>query len=423
MADHPTQTIGDPAAADQEHRVFIARQPIVDRAGRVFGYELLYRQRETDSACNRQGTLVSAEVLTHALLGLGLDTLTAGRPAFLNFSTDLLLSGVGTLLPPAGTVIELLEGVHVTAEVVAACRELHAAGFSLALDDFEEGSAAEALLPFAKFVKVDVLQTSPLGLSRIAQRFVPRGIRLIAEKVETQEAVARAAAMGYQLFQGFHFCRPTTMSGGAVTPGRLAQVQLLAALTDRDMSIDRLEAIVSRDVALTYRVLRCVSSAAFGQSRQIQSIRQALVLLGVDHIRKWALVWSLAALNAGGVPEILTVALVRARCTELLGETLDGADAAEYFLLGLCSLLDAILQQPMPQAIADIPLSDTVRSALHGAPTVPRSVLDAVVAYERGGWDTAAAAVRPLGIPESALPKAYAEALLWPRAFAQGTAA
>lgn len=331
VADTSSQPVGAPVSADQAHRVFIARQPIVDRRGRVFGYELLYRRTGVDLSCNRPGELVSAEVLTHALLSLGLDTLTGGRPAFVNFSEDLLLSGIGTLLTPSATVIEVLEGVHANTDVVAVCRQLHAAGFAIALDDFVEGSDAEALLPFARFVKVDVLNTPADALGRIAKRFLPRGVRLIAEKVEDQETVERARAAGYLLFQGYHFCRPTTISGGAVTPSRLAQVQLLAALADHDITIDRLETIVAHDVALTYRILRCLSSAAYGISRRIDSVRQALVLLGIDHVRKWAVVWSLAALNSGGAPEILTIALVRARCCELLGQELDEAGGEGTF--------------------------------------------------------------------------------------------
>ncbi len=412
-----SQTAGARSHADSDHRVFIARQPIVDRGGRVFGYELLYREAEADAACDRTGTPISAEVLTQAILGLGLDTLTGGHPAFLNFSRDVLLSGIGTLLPPETTVIELLESVRADQDVVDACRLLHGAGYRIALDDFVDGSSAEALLPFAAFVKVDVLSTPPHLMGRIARRLAPSGITLIAEKVETDDIVATASAVGYKLFQGYHFCRPTTMSGGAIAPAKLTQIQLLGALTDRDLTIDKLEAIIARDVALSYRVLRCVSSAAFGLSVEIQSIRQALVLLGVDHIRKWAVVWSLAALNANRAPELVTVALVRARCAELLSARLKIGSGAEYFLLGLCSLLDVMLQVPMARAVSDIPLSDTVKAALLGTRGPARSILDAVVAYERGQWEEAANALAPLGLPALVLPMVYADALDWPRAF------
>jgi len=384
----------------------------------VFGYELLYRHRATDESCDRRGSLISAEVLTQAILGIGLDTLTNGHRAFLNFAQDVLLSGVGTVLPPALTVIEVLEGTAVDERVVTACRQLQDAGYAMALDDFAEASPAEGLLRFATFAKIDVLNTPPAVVARLARRLAARGIQLIAENVETEEAAANAAAMGFRLFQGFHFCRPTTIAGTAMAPAKVAQVRLAGALAARDLTIDRIEDIVSRDVALTYRVLRCVNSAAFGQTKEIHSIRQALVLLGVDHIRKWAMVWSLAAVNASNPPELLTVALVRARTCELLAEQAGNAHAPEYFLLGLCSLLDAILRQPLERAVADIPLSDFVREALLGDQRPARSILDAVVAYERGEWDAAIAAIAPLGLPVPALPRAYAEALEWPRAFA-----
>jgi c-di-GMP-related signal transduction protein len=421
--DHTARINSAQTSPGPDDRVFVARQPIVDHGGRVFGYELLYRGAARDTACEGPTALASARVLTSAVLSLGLDTLTGGRLAFLNFARELLVGGAGTLFQPQATVIEILENVRIDAEVVAACRDLHAKGFSLALDDFTEGSDAESLLPYAKFVKVDVLAAVPEVLTRVAQRLLPRGVRLVAEKVETVADAERLHADGYRLFQGFHFCRPTTFSGKALAPDRLTNLRLMAALARRDLTITQLETIVTRDVGLTYRVLRCVSSAAFGQTRRIQSIRQALVLLGVEHIRKWAVVWSLAGLNAGRSPEILTVALVRVRFCDSLGTALVGTDGAEHFLLGLCSLLDAILQQPMALALAEIPLSDTVRGALLGERNAARSVLDAVVAYERGAWEGATAAVRRVGLPESLLPAAYAEALEWPRALAEAAAA
>ncbi len=417
------KTGDDPLGLATVERVFVARQPIVDQAGRVFGYELLYRANDIESTCSGPAPHVSARVVTDAVLNLGLDTLTGGRPAFLNFARELLVSDAGSLLVPKSTVIEVLETVDVDAEVLEACRRLRRNGFSLALDDFTEGSSAEALLPLATFVKVDVLATSPTATARVARRLLARGLRLVAEKVETAQDATRLHTEGYRLFQGFHFCRPATIVGRALSPDRLSQVQLLAALAQRELTIAELEVIVTRDVGLTYRVLRCVSSAAFGQTRRIDSIRQALVLLGIEQIRRWAMVWSLAGLTANRSPEILTTALVRARFSEILGSSLARSEGPEHFILGLCSLLDAILQQPMDQALSQIPLSDTVRGALLGDRNPARSVLDAVVAYERGSWAAATTAMRGAGLSPSLLPSAYAEALEWPRAMTEGAAA
>src|SRR5437773_496824 len=236
-------------ALDSRNTVCVARQPILDLAGRVYGYELLYRGTADATDCTAEGDLAGARVLSDAVLALGLDVLTSGRPAFINFTRSLLLSGAGTLLPPTSMVIELREDIVVDESVVEACRRLHGRGFAIALDDFVQGSAAEALLPFASFVKVDVLQTPARERRRLAARLSPNGVRLIAEKVETVEIAEEARAIGYRLFQGFYFCRPKTFAATAMPARRMAYVGLLGALNRDDLSVDELEDLVKHDVS------------------------------------------------------------------------------------------------------------------------------------------------------------------------------
>lgn len=408
---------------DPRDTVYVARQPIVDQAGKIFGYELLYRAAAADSACTTAAELASARVLSDTVLNLGLDTLTAGHLAFVNLTRPLLVNDAGTLLPRGATVLELREDVPVDGDVVDACRRLHAMGYALALDDFTAESDAEALLPYVKFVKVDVLATPVDAWAPLARRLSSLGARLVAEKAETAEVVRTAGAAGYTLFQGYFFCKPSTFSAAAVPARRLAYLNLLAALSRPELTIRELEDLVKHDVSLSYRVLRCINSASFGLRREITSIRQALVLLGTGQIRKWASVWSLAGLNSG-TPETVTLALLRARCCELVGAVLSDADAAsEFFILGLCSLLDAMLNRPMATALGDMPLSAPIREALLGRPNFARSVLDLVIAYERGTWDEATGAATRIGLPAHVLPAAYADALRWARELSRTTLA
>ncbi|HLB44936.1 MAG TPA: HDOD domain-containing protein [Candidatus Limnocylindrales bacterium] len=404
---------------DPRDTICVARQPIVDQSGKVFGYELLYRGGTDDTTCTAAGDLAAARVFNDAVLNLGLDTLTAGHLAFVNLTRPLLVDDAATLLPPSATVLEVREDVPIDGAVLEACRRLHGLGYALALDDFTADSDAEALLPFAKFVKVDVLSTPIDAWARLARRLLSGGVRLIAEKAETADVVQTAGAAGYTLFQGYFFCKPRTFSAAAVPARRLAYLNLLAALSRPDLTVSQLENLVKHDVSLSYRVLRCINSAAFGLRQEIRSIRQALVMLGTDRIRKWASVWSLAGLNSG-TPETVTVALLRARCCELVGEALSGAEAgSEFFLLGLCSLLDAMLDRPMANALSDMPLPAPIRDALLGASNAARSVLDLVVAYERGAWDEAEGAATAAGLPAAALPAAYADGLRWARELSQ----
>ena len=404
---------------DPRDTICVARQPIVDQSGKVFGYELLYRGGTDDTTCTAAGDLAAARVFNDAVLNLGLDTLTAGHLAFVNLTRPLLVDDAATLLPPSATVLEVREDVPIDGAVLEASRRLHGLGYALALDDFTADSDAEALLPFAKFVKVDVLSTPIDAWARLARRLLSGGVRLIAEKAETADVVQTAGAAGYTLFQGYFFCKPRTFSAAAVPARRLAYLNLLAALSRPDLTVSQLENLVKHDVSLSYRVLRCINSAAFGLRQEIRSIRQALVMLGTDRIRKWASVWSLAGLNSG-TPETVTVALLRARCCELVGEALSGAEAgSEFFLLGLCSLLDAMLDRPMANALSDMPLPAPIRDALLGASNAARSVLDLVVAYERGAWDEAEGAATAAGLPAAALPAAYADGLRWARELSQ----
>src|SRR5262249_31150597 len=229
---------------DSRNTVCVARQPILDLAGRVYGYELLYRNSSDATSCTADGDIAGARVLSDAVLALGLDVLTNGRLAFINFTRSLLVNGAGTLLPPTSMVIEVREDVEVDAEVIDACKSLHARGFALALDDFVPGSPAEELIPFVGFVKVDVLLIPGPERKKLAQRLVPRGIRMIAEKVETAEVVEESRAQGYRLFQGYYFCRPKTFAASAMPGRHLAYLGLLGALNREDLGVDELEDLV-----------------------------------------------------------------------------------------------------------------------------------------------------------------------------------
>ncbi|MBI4265904.1 MAG: HDOD domain-containing protein [Acidobacteria bacterium] len=399
---------------DTRDTLYVARQPILDARGQVFGYELLYHVEGDEAASPRLLDLAAARVLTDAVLNVGLDTLTGGRPAFLNLSRSLLLEQAWRLLPPGAAVFELHQHVAVDEEVMEACAALHAAGYALALGDVALESDSIAVLPYVRFAKVDMLATP--AAAEVAERLRPSGIRLVAENVEDAEAFDAARAAGYALFQGHYFCRPRMCSAAAVPARHVAYVQLLSALNRPDLTVSEVEDLVKHDLSLSYRVLRCINSAAFGLRREVHSIRQAIVLLGLAPIRSWASVWCLAGLNTGGTSELVTVSLIRARCCELLAAHLVASDeVAELFLIGLCASLDAMLGRAMEEAVADLPLSVDAKAALLGHPNTARRLLDAVMAYERGDWTGATEAAARVGLTGAMLAAAYTDALRWAR--------
>lgn len=396
----------------------VARQPILDERGKVFGYELLCRGTSYDVAWTGSVDRASAATVDAAMLSVGLQTLTSGRRAFFNLSHEVLLSGAAALLPNNGVVLELLENIPADDNTLQACKDLHARGYVMALDDFVPGSAAEAFLPFVQYVKIDLLSTTLDQLRPLTTRLRKQNLMVVAEKVETVDARDAARRAGCALFQGYYFCRPQTFAVQRISSRQLTQMQLIAALNRPNVSAVHIEDLLKHDPQLSYRVLRCVNSAAFALQREVQSIRQAVVMLGLQRIRQWACVWSMAGMN-GGSPELVNMTILRARSCELLGAKLGVPDAGgEYFLLGLCSLLDAMLQQPMQTAIADLPISAEIKSALLGESNCARYVLDALIQYERGAWDEAALTGEKVGLTADDLQAAFHAALIWARQIA-----
>ena len=394
-----------------QDRTFVARQPIVDDRLQVFGYEMLCRGADPDAPWKGPRNEASARVVDDAVLSIGLETLAMGKRAFLNLSRDVLVSDALSLLSPEQIVLEILEDVPADREVVDMCRSLSKRGYAIALDDFQPGSPAEALLPFVKFVKVDVRATPARTLTALAARLKSFGARVVAEKVETIESFTAAKAVGCTLHQGYFFCRPQGVAVRAMSTQQMTQMRLMAALNNPNASATTVEGLVKQDARLCYRVLRCVNSAGFGLQREIQSIREALMILGMDQIRKWASIWSLAGMN-GGSPELVNMTMVRAACCESVGAALGHPDSgAELFLLGLCSLLDVILQRPMKDVVASLPLTSSTRDALLGKEGPARLVLDVVTQYERGAFDEAGQTAERLGLETFELRSAYHRAL------------
>ena len=391
--------------------VHVARQGILDARGHLIGYELLYRDGANGVPCATGADMAGARLLADAVLDLRLDTITDGRTAFINLTRSLLLSGAATLLRPEVAVFELGEDISVDGDVLEACHNLSASGFRLALDDLSPGSANEALLPFAAFGKTDVRKRSATEVADLAKRLAPRGVPLVAKNVDTRAVFEWTREAGCTLFQGYYFCRPQTRSGGALTANH-THLRLLSALNQPRLTMDELEELVKQDAVLSLRVLQCINSAAFAIRREVRSIREALVLLGMGPIRKWASVWCLAKLTVGATSELATIAMLRARACELMAQELD-VDTNEMFLVGLCSLLDAMLNRPMKEALAELPLSETARRALLGEKNPLRAVLDAVMAYEAGSWEEALAS--DLIHDEAILPRVYGNALAWAR--------
>jgi EAL and modified HD-GYP domain-containing signal transduction protein len=397
-----------PAAAPP---VFVAREPILDRRQHVFGYQV--RLREPASPEPGGSRTAEAARVVHGVHAIGLEP---GQRAFVSVSRQLLLDGVPAMLPADRVVVELGADIDGDRQVQAACAELRSAHYRISLDRTALDDGAKQLLPFASYLKLDVNVAAGDARSR-ARTFscLSAGVSsLVATGIETFEQFEAAAAEGFTGFQGFFFGRPALLQPRAVPGQQVAMLRVLQALNDPNGSIGQLEAIVKHDAGLCYRLLRTVNSAAASRRGPVESIRAALLLCGRDRVRRWASLWVLKGLNESAHAELVARSTVRARCCELLSATSrEAAAPAEAFLLGMCSLLDAILDRPMASVVADLPLAPAARAALCGEANGLRPILDAVIAYERGAWEDCEAIAALARVNPAVLPAAFAEALRW----------
>lgn len=398
--------------------VYVTRQPIFDREDRVAGYELLYRShRASVSAPRHVLPTMSSRVIVDAFLGIGLDRVTDGLPAYINCTRELLLSGTLELLDPSRVVLEVLESVEPDTQVIDTCERLVAAGYRLALDDFVFGGAWEPLLRIADVVKIDVLGRDADELERQIDRIRGYNAYLLAEKVEYAEVRDLCMRLGFDLFQGYHFSRPEIFSRRDLSVGQLQLLRLINLLRDLDSSDAALEQAFRADVSLSYKLLRMANAAAVA-NMGIRSIGHAIRLLGRQSLYRWALLLliSSAPMKSGVDSERLQSQLIRARFGELIGESAgDNANAGSLFLVGLFSRLDVLLGVTMEELLLHVVLSPEVREALlsRSGPLAP--ALELVDAYEAGRWDEVEAGTRRLGLAPGELPELYVRALTWSR--------
>ncbi len=395
-------------------QAFIARQPIFDQHQRVYAYELLFRSGPENACTCPDLDQAAAKVVMDSLLVFGLENLVGRARAFVNTTRPLLVDEYIAVLPSDVVVVELLETVEPDAEVVAACQKLKRAGYLIALDDFCDGAAMRSLTDLADLIKVDMLATDVEERRALAERFGPRGIRLVAEKVENQDAFREAREQGYAYFQGYFFARPAILTRRTVPEFKLNYLRVLREVMRPEVDFRRLEASIRQDVTLSYKLLRYVNSAFFGLRNPVTSILGALQLIGEREVKKWASLIVLASMCSDKPAELVVEAAIRARLCESLS-SLGGAggQGEDLFLMGMFSVIDAILDQPLDIALEEIALRDEIKGALLGQPGAPRELFDCALAYHRGDWGDFMTLAGRLGIPEMALPQHYQDALAW----------
>lgn len=405
--------------------VFLGRQPIFDRKKQVVGYELLHRSNRTVNSFGLiNGDDASTEVIRHSINSLPLSQIVGKHQAFINITRKLLIDQTYVILPNDKTVVELLEDIKVDDDVVEACRKLKKADYTLALDDFIDSPEYDPLMDFVDLIKIDFLTSDYPRRRHFVERFGYSKILLLAEKVETQDDFEEAYNLGYAYFQGYFFCKPEIISARKVPAYKRNYLLFIQELNRVPMDFDSLERIIKSEVSLSTNLLRYINSCGIGLRYHLTSIRQALALLGEGPLRKWASLAAVTAMCEGKTSELLVTCLTRARFCEELAPRI-GLAGAEFnaFLLGLLSIMDALMGQPLEQVISTIPVSPNVSAALLGADTVLGNLFKLIVAIERGQDEVVSQLADKFKIPLSVISMVYLNAINWSDSGVKGMAA
>ena len=371
------------------YEIFVGRQPIYTPQLDVFAYELLFRSGEMQHAGVTDGNQATAHVLVNTFLELGLDTLVGSKRAFVNLTRDFLLQDYSLVFPADRVVLEVLEDVAVDDDVLTALRHLSAQGYIIALDDFVYHEHLRPLVELADIIKIDVLASGRTMVADQVKLLRHYDVQLLAEKVETQEDFTYYTTLGFEYFQGYFFCRPDVVKGQRSPTNRLVILELLAKLQSPGTTFHGLEALISRDVSLSYKVLRAANAAIYTRARKVESIHQALQLVGLTAITNIVSLFLLA--NIDDKPhELLITAMVRAKMCEQLAKLMQQSNSATFFTVGLLSVLDAFMDRPMPDILPKLPLADEIVAALLAHEGMLGATLRCVLAYEQGDWEASA---------------------------------
>ena len=387
---------------------FVGRQPIYGRSIDVFAYELLFRNNEVNRASFTDGNAATAQVMLNTFVEIGLDHIVDHHLAFINLTRDFVLGNYCIALPKDRVVLEVLENMGVDQELIDALNRLSGLGYRIALDDFVYHESLKPLVELADFIKVDVLELDRKTVARHVEILRQYPVKLLAEKVETHEEFEFCRDLGFDYFQGYFFCKPNVISVKPMPANRMAVLALLTQLQNPTIEISQLERIFQEDLSLGSQVLRYINSAFFEMPKHIDSIDQAVSMVGTDRLRMWASLLMLARIEEKPV-ELFVTAIVRARMCEQLALAHHVPDVDQYFTVGLFSILDGLLDQSMDDIIPTLPLEREIRQALLNRQGALGMTLDCVLAYERGDWDT----VLCHGFEVETVKAAYLEAISW----------
>lgn len=406
---HPAgRSSGDPVVSSSKQPLFLGRQPIFDRRLEVEAYELLYRSGPHSEADFTDEDRASSEVLVNACIELGLERVVGDREAYVNLTRNFLTGQISLPVGPEQVVLEVLEHVEPDEGTRRGIERLKTEGFRIALDDFEPGCMTEAFLPLADIVKLDCRQLGVDRMGEVAHDLARYGVRLLAEKVESHDELEACRNLGFDLFQGYFLAKPSVIEGRKLSGSRTQLLRILAQLHAEDADLDTVQETIVADVSLSYRLMRYINSAAFGLSRELHSVREAVMYLGLVRVRNLVTLFLLTNLDEKP-EELVRTAMLRGRMCELLARETRRESPDSYFTVGMFSCLDALLDCAMGELLEHLPLSEAVNGALLERAGDFGAILDCVVHHERGDFGASI----PPGVGAMQIRSAFVEACAW----------
>lgn len=391
---------------------YIARQPILDIYQRLYAYELLYRGIDHYALNKVSGTKATTSLLTSAFLTEGIDKISDKKPCFINFTEELIVKRIAISFPKTKLIVEILENVKITDELLASCRFLKEKGYKLALDDFVYDHKFKPLLELADIVKIDVRLT-PLNTIYKTLKFLhPYRVKLLAEKVENQNEFELANKLGFKYFQGYYFSKPKKIQIREICAAKVNIINLLAEVSRKTTDINRLHNIISIDIAISYKLLRLLDSAYFYRLQKVKTVRHAIAYLGELELRRFILLVLVSELSSDQPDELVRIAVVRAKFMELMvkGSQMENI-GSELFLVGLFSLLDVMLNVSMSDVMEKLPLEEEVKSALICMQGTCAPFFRIAIAYERNQSRQLMEELNSIGIKPELLTSHYLEAV------------
>lgn len=394
---------------------FIARQPIFNTKNEVIAYELLFRNGNLNYFVGIDGDDATRNVISNAFYSFGIKNIINEKKAFINFTENLIKEEIATILPSDYLVIEILEDVEPTREVINACKVLKEKGYTLALDDFVFHSKYEELIKLADIIKIDFSITKGKERKTIVENLKSNNkIKFLAEKVETIEEYNEALSYGYEYFQGYYFSKPRIISSKAINSNKYITLQILDKINKNEIDFDEIEKLILKDVGLSYKLLKLINSASLGVRNKTNSIMYALTILGEKELIKWLYVVLLNEMKQSSPEELINLGLIRAKFCESISENSKLEDKGILaYITGMFSVMDAILGVTIESVVTELYLPDEVKDALISKNNSLSDILTLVISYEKGDWDKVLELAKELSIDPDVIAQNYFDSLEW----------